>query len=184
MKAIETHYAGCRFRSRLEARWAVFFDTMEIPWQYEPQGYTLSNGQNYLPDFLLTGCGTWVEVKGSKAAVNWHVLALAGLELPVMPHVVEAGPNLLLLGSIPRPNDFGDYGWPSWSRETDSCYTVTWPAGFGSYHKNSRPWIFDPGAIVTAPPDDLSWFDDRESSAAQQAYRTARSARFEHGECG
>jgi hypothetical protein len=26
-KAIETHYKGYRFRSRLEARWAVFFDT-------------------------------------------------------------------------------------------------------------------------------------------------------------
>lgn len=30
IKAIETSYAGCRFRSRLEARWAVFFDTLGI----------------------------------------------------------------------------------------------------------------------------------------------------------
>jgi len=34
IKPIETHYAGHRFRSRLEARWAVFLDAMEIPWQY------------------------------------------------------------------------------------------------------------------------------------------------------
>jgi hypothetical protein len=26
VKAIDTRYAGCLFRSRLEARWAVFFE--------------------------------------------------------------------------------------------------------------------------------------------------------------
>ncbi len=41
--AIETHYAGCRFRSRLEARWAVFFDAIGIEWQYEPQGFEIES---------------------------------------------------------------------------------------------------------------------------------------------
>jgi hypothetical protein len=54
IQAIETRYAGCRFRSRLEARWAVFFDYAGIRWEYEPQGYRLSDGTTYLPDFLLT----------------------------------------------------------------------------------------------------------------------------------
>jgi hypothetical protein len=39
IKPIETRYKGYRFRSRLEARWAVFFDTMEIPWEYEKEGF-------------------------------------------------------------------------------------------------------------------------------------------------
>lgn len=52
IRAIETRYAGCRFRSRLEARWAVFFDTLQIPWEYEPEGFETSNGP-YLPDFRL-----------------------------------------------------------------------------------------------------------------------------------
>jgi len=39
--AIETRYAGCRFRSRLEARWAVFYDALGIDWEYEPQGFDL-----------------------------------------------------------------------------------------------------------------------------------------------
>jgi hypothetical protein len=30
IKAIETRYKGYRFRSRLEARWSVFFDAMEL----------------------------------------------------------------------------------------------------------------------------------------------------------
>lgn len=49
-KAIETSYKGYRFRSRLEARWAVFFDTLGIKWEYEKQGYSLPSGA-YLPDF-------------------------------------------------------------------------------------------------------------------------------------
>lgn len=53
MKPIETVYDNCRFRSRTEARWAVFFNAAEIRYQYEPQGYTI-NGRNYLPDFWLT----------------------------------------------------------------------------------------------------------------------------------
>lgn len=41
IKAIETCYAGCRFRSRLEARWAVFFDALGLEWEYEPEGFEL-----------------------------------------------------------------------------------------------------------------------------------------------
>ncbi len=51
-KAIDTHYKGYRFRSRLEARWAVFLDHMQCKWQYEPQGFNL-DGMLYLPDFWL-----------------------------------------------------------------------------------------------------------------------------------
>ncbi len=42
--ALPTKYAGITFRSRLEARWAVFFDTLGIEWEYEPQGYKIGNG--------------------------------------------------------------------------------------------------------------------------------------------
>jgi hypothetical protein len=70
IKAIETHYKGYRFRSRLEARWAVFFDEIGVPWRYELRGVVLLNTDSgdecYLPDFLvgLYGAGhTWFEVK-------------------------------------------------------------------------------------------------------------------------
>lgn len=52
-KSIDTHYNGYKFRSRLEARWAVFFDELHIPYAFEPQGFDL-NGTRYLPDFHLT----------------------------------------------------------------------------------------------------------------------------------
>lgn len=53
MKAIETSYDGYLFRSRLEARWAVFFNKLGIKYEYEKEGYFLGNGVKYLPDFWL-----------------------------------------------------------------------------------------------------------------------------------
>ncbi len=48
MGAIPTEYAGIRFRSRLEATWAAFFDLLHWKWQYEP--FDLSG---YIPDFVI-----------------------------------------------------------------------------------------------------------------------------------
>ena len=53
IKAIETDYNGYKFRSRLEARWAVFFDAAKIKYEYEPEGYELADNERYLPDFYL-----------------------------------------------------------------------------------------------------------------------------------
>jgi len=50
MKAIPTVYRGIRFRSRLEARWAVWFDALGIAWTYEPVS---DAGVAYQPDFRL-----------------------------------------------------------------------------------------------------------------------------------
>ena len=43
MKAIQTQYQGRLFRSRLEARWAVFLDALGVRWQYEPEGFVLDD---------------------------------------------------------------------------------------------------------------------------------------------
>lgn len=64
MKAIETVYNGYRFRSRLEARWAVFFNVAGIKYEYEPEGFDLGS-KWYLPDFYLTGFDLYVEIKPS-----------------------------------------------------------------------------------------------------------------------
>ncbi len=62
IKAIETHYDGHHFRSRLEARWAVFFNAMGIDYRYEYQGYDTKHGY-YLPDFWIPSLGLLIEVK-------------------------------------------------------------------------------------------------------------------------
>jgi hypothetical protein len=65
IKPIETIYNGYRFRSRLEARWAVFFDTLGVKYEYEKEGYDL-NGKKYLPDFWLPEQKCFIEIKGQK----------------------------------------------------------------------------------------------------------------------
>lgn len=64
LKAIETRVYGCRFRSRLEARWAVFLTEAGFRWEYEPEGVELDAGR-YLPDFRVTkgSVSIWLEIK-------------------------------------------------------------------------------------------------------------------------
>lgn len=116
IKAIETQYAGCRFRSRLEARWAVFFDTLGVQWEYEPQGFETPDGP-YLPDFYLPVGKVWVEIKGASPSQN---------DLDRCRHI----PGLVLLvGDVPRTIedwtweiDHSDWGWYY-------PYPTGWPFG-------------------------------------------------------
>jgi hypothetical protein len=62
IKAIETRYKGYRFRSRLEARWAVFLDAMKVEWEYEKEGFELPSGL-YLPDFWLPDHHCHLEIR-------------------------------------------------------------------------------------------------------------------------
>jgi hypothetical protein len=91
MKAIETRYKGYRFRSRLEARWAIFFDTCGIRWEYESEGFELDDGTWYLPDFWLPKFhgGIFAEVKPH------------GDEFSVARRFARGGQQILLLGGSP-----------------------------------------------------------------------------------
>ena len=64
MNAIETWYNGTLYKSRLEAKWAVFMTLIGVKFQYEPEGYALSDGVWYLPDFWLPDMECWIEIKG------------------------------------------------------------------------------------------------------------------------
>jgi hypothetical protein len=57
------------FRSRREARWAVFLDAAGIRYQYEPRVLTIRGHlrglvYSWLPDFYLPECEQFAEVKG------------------------------------------------------------------------------------------------------------------------
>lgn len=60
---IETYYDGYKFRSRLEARWAVFLNALDIRYEYEPEGFYLGDSIKYLPDFYLPEQDTFLEIK-------------------------------------------------------------------------------------------------------------------------
>lgn len=93
---IETHYKGCRFRSRLEARWAVFFDVLGITWEYEKEGYDLGEAGWYLPDFWLPEQKCWIEIKGQEPTRN---------EIDKTYEIAEHTGYVayILCGSIPEP---------------------------------------------------------------------------------
>ena len=63
IKPIETEYNGYLFRSKLEAQWAVVFDSFRIRYEYEPEGFELEDGTKYLPDFYFPDQDTYGEVK-------------------------------------------------------------------------------------------------------------------------
>lgn len=198
VRPIETLYAGCRFRSRLEARWAVFFDRMRIPWEYEAQGFDTPAGP-YLPDFVLTDCATFVEVRGDSTRVDVDALAVVADALPVLhprtqiPYpdrsgrtwTAERGPRLMLLGPIPRVDELParcDWGWLATSGTVTADVGGWGLWGFGMYQKNRRPWWHDTPALsqLAQPLTPVAGWEGGELS--RDAYGTARAARFEHGQ--
>ncbi len=87
ISAIETIYNGWRFRSRLEARWALFFDELEIRYWYETEGYRLADGTCYLPDFYLPQVDMLAEVKPAELTPGELLKCrgvAAGLQRPIL----------------------------------------------------------------------------------------------------
>lgn len=108
----ECTYSHTTFRSQLEARWAIFFDSLELDWDYEPCHYPLGDGLGYLPDFYLPGLGLWVEGKGptylDRHAMGKVINAVAGPQpLPLREPPYWPNNGLLLLGPMPPLPDIG-----------------------------------------------------------------------------
>lgn len=80
IKAIETIYPwphGNHYRSRMEARFAVFLDCLKIPFKYEEQGYDLGDGVWYLPDFWLPTYQFFVEIKARERVDDTDIVKTA-----------------------------------------------------------------------------------------------------------
>ena len=202
IEAIETSYAGHRFRSRLEARWAVAFDRMGVEWVYEPQGYEIDVAGKkcpYLPDFWLPETRIWCEVKGSPEGMDLPLLAYAARHEGGLPDTPDGGRvqlaerhRLLILGPIPQPQVM---------TIPTHCVLTSLKAGpFAGVHATCALFF---GSVVIgtelgAPVLDMdgNFYADKatlwsliagETSlpvVMPFAYKAARSARFEHGESG
>lgn len=187
IKPIETFYHGQRFRSRLEARWAVFFDACGAEWEYEPEGFDVGNGVLYLPDFRLHnlqgrgGPTIWVEVKGHMTGEDAKKIKMFVGEdkngLPINP--------LLILGNIPNSITENDLDYEIEERGYND------QDGFDLYQFNfetidgdhfvAHPGISKDGHFELFG-DDGSYLADRDAYSTLLAYQRARIARFEHGE--
>ena len=168
MKPIETIYNGYRFRSRLEARWAVFFDAMGIKYEYESEGFVFDDGTKYLPDFMIFVRHrsytdeyepVYAEVKGLMSPEDKHKIEQLAEHVPV-----------IVLGSLNQEDwlleDF-DEGFMSFRYMDGDEY----PAVFSFYR--GEPWI--------CGEDHDQWTKEGDEKM-EKALQKARQARFEHGE--
>jgi len=105
IKTLPSYWKGTLFRSRTEARWAVFFDAIELKWEYEPEGYRLEDDTMYLPDFWLPEMGMWVEIKPSCGATDAERTKVGLL-------VRGTGHRCLVLDGAPWPKAFNQC-WPA-----------------------------------------------------------------------
>jgi len=162
IKAIETEYKGYRFRSRIEARWAKYFDVLGIAWEYEREGYDLGEAGWYLPDFWLPQVHMWAEVKGQSFAPDEYNKCAA---------LARGTHSSVLMLDGPPDNKWYSAIEPSGG---ECEYGVT---DYHGYYISESRFYSCPGCPT---PDDEGVLTDK----AKVAIVAARSARFEHGENG
>ena len=183
MRSLDTYYNGYFFRSRLEARWAVFFDACGVKWEYEAQGYELEKGIYYLPDFILhdvtfnhagysTGNDLYVEVKGEMSEEDAKKIELFSMEKPIL--VVNDIPNgettHMLCESMSAAGYHACHGISLYNFETvDGDYFQAYPG-------------VDLDGTFNLFGDDCSYLNTIDEKLTVSAYRRARCARFEHGD--
>jgi len=202
VQAIETFYAGYKFRSRLEARWAVFFDSLNIEWQYEPEGFERSEFDDdnnlqivdrYLPDFYLPKTETWVEVKGDSGAlvkdwITWDLRIDFGGILPGVCDSYQTGRGLLVLTDIPRIK-YQTVVHPLFQhyKGTIKSYAMFTEDGIKYVSASGLPGFFFDETIApceddwSAQPVNIRG-TNMDCRKIGKAYDNARQARFEHGE--
>lgn len=191
IKPIETEYNGYLFRSRLEARWAVFFDAAGIEYQYETEGFVLQDGTRYLPDFYLPWFNCYVEIK------------------PKVKKKIESGERMckqlfrdhgdcvtMLCVGDPLNNDMRIFccdttdssGGENWFEASFS--EGTWWEDDCGEHGTSKHWI----SLIAETSRDRQFFtSDWKPASVSQSYRMiaqrndfthakiiARQAKFEH----
>lgn len=179
IRAIPTIYRNCRFRSRLEARYAVILDQLGIQWKYEDEGCEIKVGPGvwirYLPDFTLkfpeekragrTPSTLYLEVKGQMSlddAIKVKAFANTGRAIYVAGAIPE---NLRSLWEA--HDDFNSYGVPLFG--FDLVDGDGYPAALG-VTKDGKTGLFGP-----------EWWDDEgmDYERTEVAYAMGRMAHFE-----
>ncbi len=183
IKPIETIYSGYRFRSRCEARWAVFFDALGIRYEYEPEGYDLGEAGWYLPDFWLPDHGEWVEIKGGPPTEEELAKAealCAGTQQPVTVFVGNPWYSIMRFNFVWDSD--GDEVLELAEYDHNPLFDYSELDGKGAYYQGWKTWGIvqgSPQLIMLVERDDVERATDERMA---DAYRAARQARFEHGE--
>ncbi len=165
IKPIETIYNGYRFRSRLEARWAVFFDTLGIKYEYEAEGYDLGKLGWYLPDFWMPEFECFAEVKPRTFTLEEFSRCFA---LPYECLLLDGPPDVRFLATTRQDS-------------------LTLEKAYANYLSGDKfgsvllEWSVYKGRLWRCYGEDIDSYD---TSDTLHAVLAARQARFEHGEHG
>ncbi len=174
-KPLDTRYKGYLFRSRLEARWAVFYDALHLNWIYEMEGFDLGGGLTYLPDFFFPDLKIWIEIKAQRPTkvemTKVERLAkLSGQRVYIFFGVIPYYNGVHLEQTFdsawvyyPHGGWDGDYWWC----ECPTCHQL------GIEFEGAEDRICRE-KCKGAPPFTIP-------ISFSAAYQKARSARFEHG---
>ena len=154
IKAIETEYKNYRFRSRSEARWAIYFDALGVKYRYELEGYEVGEDSGYLPDFYFPDYDAYGEIKPDNFEKDPRHDKF----------VLESGKSLLLFVGPPSE----DYNYHIWN-EKGAAMKIEGRA-FGD-EIMGKYGIMYYGEVL---PED--W------PALAYALKKANNARFEFGE--
>jgi hypothetical protein len=166
---IETLYNGYRFRSRLEARWAVFLDYARVIYQYELEGFRLPSG-SYLPDFYCPDCSS------GRDPIPMH----AFIEVKPLSSCPEGCRNW-------RPWRPGRPAWEPdpWPREVilgRELVTGMPDTGFVAVYGDPLDVLYgDGGAICVDHRGRIDLGIGDYIPPLREAAGAARAARFEHG---
>lgn len=167
-RGIPTTYKGVRFRSRLEAHYAAFFDSIGWPWQYEPLDL-----HRTIPDFVITfAAPLLVEVKPSVDSyeIAQYKLEQSGWEGEAL--VVAGAVDGPCIGRILERSEEAFL----WS-EADmffciSCGQVSVHSGSGDWRcrccgiggDNSHVGTFEPRPFWVGAANRVQWFPDRKAA--------------------
>ena len=160
----------------MEARWAVFMDTLKILYEYEPNAYQLGD-LRYLPDFLLLVQDIFLEIKSPLApALDYEKCSRLAL---------ATGKDVVVISYAPTPDSDGGYLFTSYKDEFGKIV-----AGEDSNylwcecpHCGRVELQFDGRAdrikcgCPKSPHGDKGY--NSESPRILQAYQNAKSYRFE-----
>ena len=189
IRAIPTEYNGKLFRSRLEARWAVFFYHLGIQYKHEQEWdevKALGFRIHYKPDFYLPALDYWVEVKPKS------IRELNDLEIMKATGWADEWENLVILSGPPRllketseahyifwwnqrKKEVSMKGYMWWC-ECPKCRRIDL-VQFGGIPQDCRKTCF-PEDAVDLFGNELPEPNGHKSSRILEAYKVARTYKF------
>lgn len=150
--AIPTMYRGRQYRSRLEARWAAFFD--QLGWHHEYEPFDLGK---WSPDFQIVSPYSGSVLVEVKPITEFHGATAKRMASAAFERGMGGDATLLLVGTCPVATpDFVQIGWIGHVAE-DTSATSFAQAALGWLLDSDRPGAHADIMYRDYPDQDTCW---------------------------